>query len=159
MIDLANLFRELWAWSLDKAEPWHNWAAHGLIAAGLGIFIGVIAKAFGASFGVGPWTAASYYVLRESEALMLAWGFPASIDWKDSVLDAGVPVVCSVMVYLVSLLLSYGRNACGSRILDLFSVPRRPLSMNKPSRNLGPKEVVSDASPIHGRRYRGARAS
>ena len=104
MIDLANLFRDLWAWSLDNAEPWHNWAAHGLIAASLGLLIGLIAKAFGVPFGVGPWTAASYYVLRESEELMLAWGFPASIDWKDHVLDAGVPVVCSVIVYLVSLL-------------------------------------------------------
>jgi hypothetical protein len=104
MIDLANLFRDLWAWSLDNAEPWHNWAAHGLIAASLGLLIGLIAKAFGVPFGVGPWTAAAYYVLRESEELMLAWGFPASIDWKDHVLDAGVPVVCSVIVYLVSLL-------------------------------------------------------
>jgi hypothetical protein len=104
MIDLANLFRDLWAWSLDNAEPWHNWAAHGLIAASLGLLIGLIAKAFGVPFGVGPWTAAAYYVLRESEELMLAWGFPASIDWKDHVLDAGVPVVCSGIVYLVSLL-------------------------------------------------------
>ena len=107
MIDLTHLFRELWAWSLERAEPWHNWTAHGLLAASLGLLIGVIAKAFGAPFGVGPWTAASYYVLRESEELMLAWGFPASIDWKDHVLDAGVPVVCSLVVYLVSLLVRY----------------------------------------------------
>jgi len=107
MIDSANLFRHLWAWSLDTAEPWHNWAAHGLIAASLGLLIGIIAKAFGAPFGVGPWTAASYYVLREGEELMLAWGFPASIDWKDHAFDAGVPVVCSVIVYLVSLLVRY----------------------------------------------------
>jgi hypothetical protein len=107
MIDLAHLFRDSWAWSLDQAEPWHNWAAHGLIAASFGLVIGVIAKAFGAPFGVGPWTAASYYVLRESEELMLAWGFPASIDWKDHLLDAGVPVVCSLIVYLVSLLIRY----------------------------------------------------
>ena len=104
MIDSASLFRDVWAWSLNNAEPWHNWVAHGLIAASLGVLIGVVAKAFGAPFGVGPWTAAAYYVLRETEELMLAWGFPASIDWKDHALDAGVPVVCSVVVYLVSLL-------------------------------------------------------
>jgi hypothetical protein len=107
MIDLANLFRHLWAWSLDNAAPWHNWAAHGLIAAGLGLLIGAIAKAFGAPFGVGPWTAAAYYTLREGEELMLAWGFPAPIDWKDHALDAGVPVACSVILYLVSLLVRY----------------------------------------------------
>jgi len=104
MIDSTSLFRDVWAWSLNNAEPWHNWVAHGLIAAILGILIGVIAKAFGVPFGVGPWTAASYYVLREGEELMLAWAFPGSIDWKDHALDAGVPVVCSVIVYLVSLL-------------------------------------------------------
>ena len=38
---------------------------------------------------------------------MLAWGFPPSTDWKDHALDAGVPVVCSLVVYLVSLLLRY----------------------------------------------------
>jgi hypothetical protein len=105
MIDSASLFRDLWAWSLNNAEPWHNWVAHGLIAASLGLLIGVMAKAFGAPFGVGPWTAAAYYVLRECEELMLTWGFPASIDWKDHALDAGVPVVCSVVVYLLSLLI------------------------------------------------------
>jgi hypothetical protein len=117
MIDSANLFRHLWAWSLNNAEPWRNWAAHGLIAASVGLLIGIIAKAFGAPFGVGPWTAASYYVLRESEELMLAWGFPTSIDWKDHVLDAGVPVVCSVIVYLVSLLLRH-RPAPGGSVED-----------------------------------------
>jgi hypothetical protein len=134
MIDLAHLFRDLWAWSLDKAEPWHNWAAHGLIAASIGLLIGVIAKALGVPFGVGPWTAASYYVLRESEELMLAWGFPASIDWKDHILDAGFPVVCSVIVYLVSLLLRY-RLGClrDARPRSVSGSATGPLSMNKPN--------------------------